>query len=538
MYLTPHTCMYLFSICFRICKAVSDFCLGQFEDRWKARTKSSTINVIAALLVEKPGEKMPKVVVLATGTTMKRECSYSLNKGDANEYMWGLCDGHAESVCYRLASFYLINEIHKHNEKSGNSILENNGGYALRDGIKFHFFTTQPPCGFMANEKRYYLSWRIPFKEKPHCLKCSSTILIGTYLGIQGPLSHLFREPIYISSITIPKSKNFTTERCTYIKNSFKNFKVMFDEIVNDRGNIYKLLIPDVEIADVELQKLFPCYFISYDNEDFSKFLKEIEENHSEKENKKAAGAVSTNSNIGSHIMVFNLKDGICDLKDEVREDTELKLKSAAKQFFPEEMIKRIKQVNLKQLRNAQQWLSKVLDINEALKGLQGLVTEKMGNKFSGAMCQNDDTVSRQLSELEQYKCKLGELHVKVNNFKKVFCADMKQFEESDDNIQAVITATSLSDAAKKVRSDSKAMMDNLDLLNDSMNDLEIDTKSVADKLVDHHHCKETWDDLQKFVKSMEKVVSSSDYNLFNQELMGCDWARYMKSIDKDIEDN
>ena len=80
--------------------------------------------------------------------------------------------------------------------------------------------------------------------------------------------------------------------------------------------------------------------------------------------------------------------------------------------------------------------------------------------------------------------------------------------------------------------------MDNLDLLNDSMNDLEIDTKSVADKLVDYHHCKETWDDLQKFVKSMEKVVSSSDYNLFNQELMGCDWARYMKSIDKDIEDN
>ena len=117
---------------FRICEAVSEFYWGQFKDRWKVRTKSSTINVIAALLIERPNEKKPKVVVLATGTTMKKECSYFLNKESANEYMWGLCDGHAESICYRLASFYLINEICKHNENSVTSILENKGGYLLK----------------------------------------------------------------------------------------------------------------------------------------------------------------------------------------------------------------------------------------------------------------------------------------------------------------------------------------------------------------------------------------------------------------------
>ena len=40
---------------FRICDAVSEYYMGQFVDHWKRKTKqeSSTIKVVAALLVEK-----------------------------------------------------------------------------------------------------------------------------------------------------------------------------------------------------------------------------------------------------------------------------------------------------------------------------------------------------------------------------------------------------------------------------------------------------------------------------------------------------
>ena len=49
--------------------------MEQFIDRWKKKTKheSSTITVVAALLVEKNAKF--KVVVLTAGTRVKYECS-------------------------------------------------------------------------------------------------------------------------------------------------------------------------------------------------------------------------------------------------------------------------------------------------------------------------------------------------------------------------------------------------------------------------------------------------------------------------------
>ena len=104
--------------------------MDQFMDQWKSKTDSSAINNLAALLVERDDDL--KVVVLTVGTTKKRECSYSLHKGDVDECMWGLCDGHAESACYRLASLYLITETHRYNKNPKASILEFKLGYALK----------------------------------------------------------------------------------------------------------------------------------------------------------------------------------------------------------------------------------------------------------------------------------------------------------------------------------------------------------------------------------------------------------------------
>ena len=279
----------MFVFYFRVCKAVSDFYCGQFKDRWQVRTDSTPVNVVAALLVERNGEL--KVVVLATGTTKKKVCSYSLNKGNVDGFVdectWGVCDGHAESVCYRLASLYLVKEIHGYWKNPANSILECKFGYTLKEGIKFHFFTTQPPCGFMAKEQRHFLSWKIPFKEKPHCLKCSSTILIGAYLGIQGPLSHLFRKPIYISSITITKCKNVSAQKCI---ECFKKFQHRLDQKPKDTDSSYHLVIPHVEIADVQSNDLFEC-FKSYSDDRLSSsdhFQQlETEERYAENETRK-----------------------------------------------------------------------------------------------------------------------------------------------------------------------------------------------------------------------------------------------------------
>ena len=100
-----------------------------------------------------------KVVVFTAGTTKKRECSYSINNGSADECMWGHCDGHAVSVCYRFASFYLITELYRYKKDPQTSILETEpGGYQLKKGIKLHFFTANVPCGFIANKEDHYLS--------------------------------------------------------------------------------------------------------------------------------------------------------------------------------------------------------------------------------------------------------------------------------------------------------------------------------------------------------------------------------------------
>ena len=445
-YIVSYLNMFVFY--FRVCKAVKDFYCGQFKDRWQVRTDSSPVNVVAALLVEKKGGEL-KVVVLSTGTIKKRECSYSLNKGNADGFIdectWGVCDGHAESVCYRLASLYLVTEIHKCGKDPDNSILECKFGYALKEGIKFHFFTTQPPCGFMAKEQRHFLSWKIPFTKKPHCLKCSSTILIGAYLGIQGPLSHLFRKPIYISSITIPKSK-CKSVNAQKINWCFKMFKDRLDQKSKDTDGSYHLVIPDVEVADVQSEDLFEC-FKSYSDDRFSSSNNfqqlETEERYAEDKTRKTAGAVSDDGNVGSRIMVFALKNGID--KKEFHEKIKLQVKDATKDFTSLELTA-MKNMNLQKLQKAQVNLSAALSIREALEKLKSLITEKINARFI-THC-SDDEVIVQLKEIEECRLKMGKLAEQVSKLKDSFCAAVKQFE-NDPNVRTEITSsTSLGESS------------------------------------------------------------------------------------------
>ena len=519
----------MFVFYFRVCNAVSEFYCGQFKDRWINKTDRSTVRALAALLVERHGEL--KVAVLTTGTVKKKECSYSLNKSNADdladEYTWGVCDGHAESVCLRLASLYLITEIHNYSKNPVKSILERGFGYTLKKGIKFHFFTTQPPCGFMAKEERHFLSWKIPFKGKPHCLKCSSTILIGAYLGIQGPLSHLFSEPIYISSITIPKCKNVTAQKCVYINQCFKIFQARLDEKSEDTESKYKLVIPHVEIADDQSEKLFDEYFKQYGNDvtSSSDKFQELEVERYDKEPRKTAGAVRGDDNVGSHMMVFTLKNGLD--KKEFR----AKIKLQVEKTFSARQLTTIKKGNLENLKEAQVRLSKVLNVSEALEKLKSLITEKISTRFITHCSSNEVIV--QLKEMEECRLKMGKLTEQVNKLKDSFCASIKQFE-NDPNIRTEITSsTSLSDSTKKFKTDSESMIEDLGLLNKSIEDFGKGTRSIVDELTDYRDYEETLDDLITFLK--EGDTSSRD-SLFDLDLMGCDWARYMKLMHKDIE--
>ena len=243
-----------------ICKAVSEYYTGQFIERWKTRTKQECgkIKVVAALLVEKRNKM--RVVTLTAGTKHKTECSYFVKKAntDDHESCWGLSDGHAEAVCCRLASVYLLTEIYKLYDGEDSIFEKTPEGYALKPNIHFHLFSSHLPCGFMANEKRHLLSWKQPFKGKPHSLQCSSQILISAYLGIQGCLSHLLVSPIYVTSVTIPRYESVTALHGTYIRDRLQEFRSGFPDLPESE---YHLHIPHIEIIEANVLKLFPeCY--------------------------------------------------------------------------------------------------------------------------------------------------------------------------------------------------------------------------------------------------------------------------------------
>ena len=115
------------------------------------------------------------------------------------------CDGHAVSICYEAAPKYFLKEIEslKSGEDSIFEFLPNAEGYRLKDGVSFHLLVTQFPCGFIQDHKDACMEWKVPFVEFPHVPTCSSRILIGATMGIQGYISHLLDKPIMIESLVI-----------------------------------------------------------------------------------------------------------------------------------------------------------------------------------------------------------------------------------------------------------------------------------------------------------------------------------------------
>ena len=125
----------------------------------------------------------------------------------------------------------------------------------------------------------------------------------------------------------------------------------------------------------------------------------------------------------------------------------------------------------------------------------------------------------------------MGKLTEQVNKLKDSFCATVKQIENGSKAQTEITSSTSLSESTKRLKTDSESMVEDLDLLNKGIKDFGNGTKSIADELTDYCDYKEILDNLNIFLK--EGDTSSCD-SLFDLDLMGCDWARYMKLIHKD----
>lgn len=443
----------------------------QFIERWRESTKQPKrpITVVAALLVEKK-EKL-KVVLLTAGTRTKDQCTYFTKADDRNEPFWDLCDGHAEAVCYRLASFYLLTEIYKLNDEDDSILDKTTEGYFLKDGIKLHLFTSHPPCGFFAKKERHFLSWKRPFFGKPHSLQCSSIILIAAYLGIQGPLSHLFIKPVYISSVTIPRYDSVETLHGSFIQECLDQF---WTRLTRDTmpmlENQYHFNPPRIEIVNIPVKKLFSKHFVPYiDEKHQNKILHQV--SYTKQGDLKTFGTVPDvigHKNIFA--LVFTLEDGIGSTAH--RESVMELISKLVK--LPLE----IKQKRLVLLRDAQRRLITALDLSEALEAQKKLVAQQLHDHRSSKYQK-----ATAMIELGN-KCKANGEELDA------------QFEELDAHL--------------------KNLKENDDI------------DEMREALWYSIHFQRMLTELECLQEKEKTQGANSEFSL---ELLGCDWSRYMHVI-------
>ena len=422
------------------------------------------------MLVERKGKF--KVVLLTAGTRLKQECSYFTRIDDANEPQWGLCDGHAVAVCYRLASFYLLTEIYKLHNGQESILNKTNEGYMLKDDIKLHLFSSHPPCGFFSKKERHFLSWKRPFIGKPHSLQCSSIILINAFLGIQGPLSHLFVKPVYISSITIPRYESISI---FHVKEHLDKFHQNISDLPppSTPGNHHQFYRPHVQTIDIDIEMLFSKHFILFVEKDTCKQYRG-QVKHPKKGALKTAGTIP--DTIGNSIicaLVFTLEDGIgsTNFRDSVIKHT-----SEALHLSPE-----LKQQRMESLQESRVRLSRALNVSEALQVQKQLIAKHLKEQVT-VRCQKVDDV---ILQVEKCRAKCEELEAK--------------FAELDTSLE-------------KIENHEIAALRDAVFLNKEFHRMHNELERLQE---------------------MEKLYSSDPE--FYLELMGCDWARYMEIIHNDI---
>ena len=195
---------------------VIDNGLNKKEKKKQNQTKKYH-RCIAALICHRPKEQ-PYVAVLCTGTKTNHQECYSTRPEDKKDRP---CDGHAESLCYEVVPIYFQREMINclNNQKSIFEFI--NDSFTLKPDTEFHLLVTEPPCGWIRHQYDPCMQWKIDFEKAPHLPTCSSRILIGSKMGIQGYVSHLLKECIFIKSLVILCAMNKEYQKTEFNSRAF-----------------------------------------------------------------------------------------------------------------------------------------------------------------------------------------------------------------------------------------------------------------------------------------------------------------------------
>ena len=186
--------------------------LSKYNEAHKDKPKKYH-RCIAALICHPTG-KDPYVAVLCTGTKMNDgECHSTKHKDHKKD---NPCEGHAASLCYEVAPIYFQQEMQNCINGKESIFEHKNDGFSLKSNIAFHLLVTEPPCGWIRNQEVPCMQWKQGFKKVPHIPTCSSKILIGSQMGIQGYVSHLMEDQIFIQSVTILCEKNVQYQKTNF----------------------------------------------------------------------------------------------------------------------------------------------------------------------------------------------------------------------------------------------------------------------------------------------------------------------------------
>lgn len=167
----------------------------------KEKNQTKGHRCIAALICH-PHKEEPFVAVLCTGTKYNDGKCYS-TQNDGGKSKDSPCDSHAESLCIEAAPIYFQNEMLSCLDGEFSIFQYKNSKFTLKPKTEFHLLVTEPPCGWIQDKQSPCMEWKPSFSEVPHIPTCSAKILINSKMGIQGYISHLLDDRIFIKSVII-----------------------------------------------------------------------------------------------------------------------------------------------------------------------------------------------------------------------------------------------------------------------------------------------------------------------------------------------
>lgn len=272
---------------------IAELCLNFYSKLPNAKRllKDAEWTIYSAIVMECEGRL--ELVSCGTGTKCIGGQSLSEN-GDI------LNDSHAEVVCRRAFLRFLMSQVRTTKAPEGQSIFrydETAKVFMLKDGVKFHLFTSSTPCGDASiyntidnqdepEAKRMKVSdlpdgftgakllffedvedvmaqteGKIRIKpgkgDRTMSLSCSDKIARWNLLGIQGCMLSSILIPIYLSSVILADGTPFN--QTAMERALFKRFTDA-DKFLNHPFKLHK---PDIVIANNKIK--FP--FAKNDNE-------------------------------------------------------------------------------------------------------------------------------------------------------------------------------------------------------------------------------------------------------------------------------